>query len=95
MYFVSLTYLRPLSEIEAHLAQHRDFLDEQFEKGIFLASGAKVPRTGGVFLIRGTISAKELTALIEQDPFKKHGLAQYEVIEFTPSKFHSALSAVL
>jgi uncharacterized protein YciI len=91
MFVVSLTYVCELSEIEKHLADHIDYLDENYAKGVFLASGRKEPRTGGVILAQMD-SRTELDKLIEKDPFKINGLANYEVIEFIPSKTIEALS---
>jgi len=95
MYFVSLNYIRPNDEIEEHLDAHRAFLDDQFAKGRFLAAGAKVPRTGGVFLIRGTVSLAEVNDLIREDPFHQNGVAEYDITEFAPSKHHVALADIL
>ena len=51
MFVVLITYLKPISEIDAQLADHVRFLDEQYAKGLFLASGRQVPRTGGVIYV--------------------------------------------
>lgn len=90
MFVVSLNYICELSEIEKHLADHIEYLDENYAKGIFLASGRKEPRTGGVILAQME-SRAELEKLIAKDPFKINELAEYEVIEFTPSKTSEAL----
>jgi uncharacterized protein YciI len=91
MFVVSLTYVCELSEIEKHLADHIEYLDENYSKGVFLASGRKEPRTGGVILVH-IGSRAELDKVIERDPFKINGLANYEVIEFIPSKTSEAFS---
>jgi uncharacterized protein YciI len=56
----------------------------QYEKKIFIASGRKIPRTGGVILAKAK-NKEELNAIIEQDPFYRNGVAEYEVTEFIPS----------
>ncbi len=91
MFVVSLTYVCELSEIEKYLADHIEYLDRNYAKGIFLASGRKEPRTGGVILAQME-NRTELEKLLDKDPFKIHGLANYEVIEFIPSKTSEALS---
>jgi uncharacterized protein YciI len=91
MFVVSLTYVCELSEIEKHLADHIEYLDENYANGVFLASGRKEPRTGGVILAQME-SRAELDKLIAKDPFKINGLANYEVTEFIPSKTSEALS---
>lgn len=85
MFIINLTYKAPLEEIDQLLDEHVDFLNKQYESGVFIASGRKVPRTGGIIL-SASISKTELEAIIEQDPFRKNEVADYELIEFVPSK---------
>ncbi len=85
MFVISITYVCDISEIEKHLGDHIHYLEKQYSKGIFLASGRKVPRTGGVILAK-IESRDKLDQIIAEDPFKKHALANYEVIEFIPTK---------
>ncbi|EDP96444.1 YciI family protein [Kordia algicida OT-1] len=85
MYIISLTYKVPLETIDQHLDAHIQYLNTQYELGNFHASGRKVPRTGGVILSKMTDKLK-LATILEQDPFKIHDLADYEITEFVPSK---------
>ena len=91
MFIVNLTYKVPLKKIDEHLTDHVRYLDEQYSNGNFIVSGRKVPRTGGVILSVIT-SKEELFKIIEKDPFKIHDLADFDIIEFTPSKVSSRLS---
>ncbi|TAJ12310.1 GTP cyclohydrolase [Marinilabiliaceae bacterium JC017] len=84
MYIVSLTYKVPNDVVDEYLEAHVEFLKEQYHKGHFLASGRKVPRSGGVIL-SGIESIEALNQVINQDPFKQNGVADYEIIEFIPS----------
>lgn len=84
MFVVILTYTRPLEEVDAHLEAHSQYLGRQYQQGVFIASGRQVPRTGGVILARAA-SREALQQVLEQDPFWAHGLAEYQVIEFSPS----------
>jgi uncharacterized protein YciI len=95
MYVVDLTYLKPLDAIEAHLDAHRQYLNDQYASGIFIASGPKNPREGGVILASAKVSRPELDAILEQDPFKQYGLASYRVVEFSANKFHPRLADIL
>lgn len=85
MFIVSLSYVKPLVDVEACLNEHRQFLDVCYSKGYFIASGPKEPRTGGVILAKG-MTRTELETLIEEDPFHRAGVAQYEITEFMPVK---------
>ncbi|EFS98219.1 hypothetical protein HMPREF1977_0550 [Capnocytophaga ochracea F0287] len=94
MYIIILTYQKDLSEIEKHLEAHRAYLDKHYASGHFVASGAQVPRVGGIILCKGA-SRGEVEAIIAQDPFYQHQLATYQVIEFTPTKYSEDFSKVL
>ncbi|GGY05136.1 YciI family protein [Paludibacterium paludis] len=95
MYIVELTYLKPLADIETHLEVHRRYLDEEYASGLFLASGPKVPREGGVILASGGVSRQDLESALSRDPFRRHGLAEYRVTESTPVKTHPAVRDIL
>ena len=89
MFIFSLTYVKPLSEVERLLPAHIQFLDEHYKKHLFMCSGRKIPRTGGVILCN-CVDMVEAKAIMEKDPFYKEGLAQYDIIEFVPSKSSEA-----
>jgi uncharacterized protein YciI len=92
MFIISLTYTAPLEQIDAHLAAHRAFLAEQYARGVFLMSGRKVPREGGIIIAQG-ISRDEVETLIRQDPFHQAGVARYDIVEFAPNMTTAALAA--
>ena len=85
LFIVLLTYKLPLAEVERHLAAHREYLDRQYAAGTFLCSGPQNPRTGGVILCRAADRAAVET-LTAEDPFRIHGVTDYEIIEFSPVK---------
>ena len=85
MFVVSLDYRVEMSVVEQHLAAHVAYLEQEYAKGNFLASGRKVPRTGGVILANVT-DRKTLEAILAQDPFNQNGVADYQIIEFEPTK---------
>ncbi|MBU0962134.1 MAG: YciI family protein [Proteobacteria bacterium] len=84
MFVVSLTYERPLEEVDNHLDAHVAWLQEEYGKGSFIASGRKVPRTGGVIL-SGVKTRDELQLILAKDPFQQAGIAQYDITEFIAS----------
>lgn len=85
MFIINLTYKTELERVDQFLNEHIDYLNEQYELGHFLASGRKIPRTGGIIL-SNVESKSELEEILEKDPFKKNDLAIYELTEFVPSK---------
>ncbi|HEX6364416.1 MAG TPA: YciI family protein [Albitalea sp.] len=84
MFIVTLTYLKPLDEIDALMQPHVAWLRRHYASGLFIASGRRVPRTGGVILARSGDRAA-LDRALADDPFVTHHAASVEVIEFTPS----------
>ena len=83
LFVIDLHYTAELAEIDALVEDHRSFLREQYAVGLFLASGPKEPRTGGVILARAADSS-EIEQTINKDPFKSAGVAEYTVTEFKP-----------
>lgn len=84
MFVVLLTYTAELSEIDRHLPDHVAFLETQYTRGVLLISGRRVPRTGGV-LIFACAGQEALWQTLRQDPFYVHGVAEYQVLRFTPT----------
>lgn len=83
MFIINLTYKVELAQVDEHLEAHIDYLKQQYANSNFIASGRKVPRTGGIILSK-LKDREELLNILEKDPFKLHGLADYELIEFVP-----------
>ncbi|MEM6684273.1 MAG: YciI family protein [Bacteroidota bacterium] len=85
MFVIHITYKVALAKVDQFLKEHIAFLNQQYELGNFLASGRKVPRTGGIILAKA-MHKTALEAIVQKDPFYIHELATYELIEFIPSK---------
>jgi uncharacterized protein YciI len=63
------------------LAGHMDWVRAQYEAGVFVASGRKVPRDGGVVLAVGDDRAA-IEKLVATDPFSVAGVCEYRVTQF-------------
>ena len=85
MFVFLLTYKKPLEEIDRLLPEHVRYLERWYEKGKFLCSGLRVPRTGGVIVCECE-SVEEAERIRDEDPFYQEGAARYEIIEFVPTK---------
>jgi uncharacterized protein YciI len=85
MFVIELVYTANLSEIDAHMAAHVAFLNKYYAAGKFLISGRKIPRDGGIILAVGKTRA-EIEAIVEEDPFHAHGLAEFRIIQFRASQ---------
>ena len=79
MFILSLTYLKGNDEADKHMEPHMAWVKEGYAKGWFLASGRKVPRTGGAILAIGDRAA--IQAYVAADPFTLHGVAEYDITE--------------
>ncbi len=86
MFIAILTYKKPLGEVDKYLQAHRAYLAENYAAGNFIASGPQTPSVGGVIMMKGE-SREAVDALIKQDPFHINGIADYQVVEFTPTMF--------
>ena len=85
MFVIELVYKAELSEIDAHMKAHVAFLQKYYASGNFLVSGRKIPRDGGIILAVGK-SREAVEAIVREDPFHVHGLADFRVIEFRASQ---------
>lgn len=84
MFIAILTYKKPLSEVDRFLQAHRDYLAKHYAAGDFIASGPQTPRIGGVIMIKAENRAA-VDSIIAQDPFNINGIADYQIVEFTPT----------
>lgn len=83
-FFQGKTYKKPLSEVDRFLAAHREYLAKHYAVGDFIASGPQTPRVGGVIMIKAE-NHTVVDAIIAQDPFNINGIADYQIVEFTPT----------
>ncbi len=86
MFIAILTYKKPLEEVDHFLQAHRDYLAEHYAAGDFIASGPQTPRIGGVIMIKAD-NREAVDSIIVQDPFNINGIADYQIVEFTPTMF--------
>jgi len=93
-FVLSLSYIRPIEEVDRLMDAHVNYLKSGYAHGHFLLSGRKEPRTGGIILAR-TSSQEALQNIITQDPFLKEGVATYEITEFLPSRSIDELAEVI
>lgn len=91
MFLVLITYKKSLDEIDKYITDHRAFLDAGYKNNYFVVSGPKNPRTGGV-IISQLSNREQLEKILNSDPFKIRDVADYEIIEFMPVKYHRNFS---
>jgi uncharacterized protein YciI len=93
VFIVTLTYTVPLEKIDVALDEHIDWLRSQYDRGLFLASGRREPRRGGVILATGRTDAPIRQALLE-DPFALLGYAEYSVEQVTVTMTRAGLESL-
>ncbi len=86
MFIAILTYIKPLEEVDRFLQAHRDYVSEHYAAGDFIASGPQNPRVGGVIMIKAS-DRDAVNSIISQDPFNINSIADYQIVEFTPTMF--------
>lgn len=94
MFIIDLTYNAPIEAIEKALPEHIRYLDKHYESGCFIASGRKVPRSGGIILAKG-VSREELEQVTREDPFVRDKLATVRITEFAATKYHEDLNDLI
>ncbi|MEV7581419.1 YciI family protein [Streptomyces erythrochromogenes] len=93
MFVMELTYTAPLEAVEEQMDAHIAWLDGYYAAGVFLASGRKVPREGGVILAAG-VSRAEIEKIATEDPFAVAGVCAYRITEFLATKTSADLATV-
>lgn len=87
MFYVAVSeYLVPPDGVLDHLAEHRAWSKDAYDRGLMLFSGRQDPPVGGVLGFRaGSQAAAE--AFVATDPFVASGVSRYVVYGCTPTNF--------
>ena len=85
MFVIELIYKVELTQIDARMKAHVQYLKKHYDAGTFVVSGRKVPRDGGIIIATGD-NRDEIEAIIKEDPFVVHGLAEYRITQFRASQ---------
>lgn len=86
MFIVILTYKQPLEEVDCFLQAHRDYFARYYAAGDFITSGPQTPRVGGVIMLKAD-NRVTVDTIISQDPFHINSIADYQIVEFSPTMF--------
>jgi uncharacterized protein YciI len=85
MFVLLSRYLRPLDEVDRWVTEHRAFLEKHYAAHHLLTSGPQHPRTGGV-IVTHEMSREEVEAMLAADPFVRERVAEYQIVEFKPTR---------
>ena len=86
MFIVLLKYVKPLEIIDALLPEHIKYLEYQYSQSKIVFSGRRNPRIGGIILVNVN-NETALWNIVKEDPFYINKVAEYEIVEFTPTKW--------
>ncbi|MDV6329699.1 YciI family protein [Asticcacaulis sp. 201] len=92
MFIVTLTYKVPNDEVDRYLEGHMAWLKDGYAKGLFLAAGRRVPRTGGMIFANG--DRNEVEAMLRADPFHVNGVSDYTISEVNITSTATGLEAL-
>jgi uncharacterized protein YciI len=94
MFIILLNYIKQIEVVEAVIPAHIEYLERYYQLDKFVLSGRKSPRTGGVILCQAK-DKDEVWAIIAEDPFYLEQVADYDVLEFLPTKAAAGLERYL
>ena len=83
MFLLRATYNRPIEEVDQLLEEHKAWIMKNFEAGRILLTARQVPLVGGIILATGG-TEEDMVAMLDEDPCKRSGMAEYEVLEYAP-----------
>lgn len=83
MFIIDLKLTKDLHVVDKYVPEHREWLKTKYDQGLFLCSGPKIPRTGGV-IITLIKDRNVVEAIIKEDPYYRNDVASYSLIEFDP-----------
>jgi uncharacterized protein YciI len=87
MFIILLKYKKDLQIVDDYLGEHRAYLETGYQKDYLVVSGPFNPREGGV-LVSQLKDRAQVEEFIANDPFKINDIAEYEILEFSPVKYH-------
>lgn len=91
VFVLELNYTAQLSDVDEHLDEHVEWLTRGYDAGVFLASGRKNPRDGGIIVAVGDDRVR-IEKLAATDPFVVAGVCEYRITEFIATKTAPALA---
>ncbi|APC41252.1 YciI family protein [Clostridium estertheticum] len=94
MYILMLTYIKPLEEVDKEISSHIEYLEKFYSLQKFIFSGRRNPRIGGTIICNAK-NKTEVESIIGEDPFFIKKIAEYEIIEFLPTKCADGLERFL
>ncbi|EIZ2110764.1 hypothetical protein MOQ95_005504 [Salmonella enterica] len=93
VYVVVLTYIKSQEEVDEQIPAHVEWLTKGYSDGVFLASGRRIPRNGGIILAKCD-NLESLEERLSQDPFQRLNIAITEIFPFEASMKTNLLESI-
>lgn len=94
MHIVLLKFGPNRSQAAQWMAGHKEWIEKGINDGVFLLAGSLENSQGGA-LLAVKLSKAEVTALVEEDPFVKHQVAEPEIVSIAPSRMAAGLAELM
>jgi uncharacterized protein YciI len=97
VFVIDITYTVGFENVDPWIDEHFQYLKKYYSSGLFLVSGRKEPRTGGVIIVKNE-DRNYVEQVMKEDPFYRENIASYSLTEFVPGTvaegFESLISNV-
>jgi uncharacterized protein YciI len=90
LFIVSLKYKVPLAKIEEFFPAHIAYAERFHAEGKYIISGRREPRVGGI-LVAANCTLDEIKEIVANDPYNINGIADFEIIDFIPTRIWDKL----
>lgn len=94
MYVVLLKFAARRDRAGALMEEHKAWLQQGFDDGVFLLAGSLPPQLGGAILAQAAARA-DLEARVRDDPFVAEQVVTAEILEIAPSRADPRLQFLL
>ncbi len=86
MYILFINPTKSPEELAPVFPAHSEFLNSYVKAGTARPAG---------LVLANVNSEEELKAMLAEDPFVREQVAEYEVIEFKPSRYHESFASLI
>lgn len=94
MFFVFLKFSSKKDQAPRHMAEHKRWIEQGFEEGVFLVTGSLSGNQGGIVVAHNT-TREALEARIALDPFVAEDVVKAEIAQVLPHRADERLRFLL
>lgn len=94
MFCVFLKFSGNKGQAPRHMAEHKQWIEQGFEDGVFLVTGSLSGNQGGTVLAHNT-TREALEKRVALDPFVVEDVVSVEIVEIVPSRVDERLQFLM